>query len=472
MNGKNLTLEAAMAGLETGEFSALELTDYYLDRIGSENRALNAYLALDADRARRAAKESDRRRRQDNPRSRFDGIPFSVKDSYLVKGLLTTAGSKILKGFIPSYTASVVEKAFDAGCVLLGKTNMDSFGHGSSTENSAFGPSLNPHDRSRVAGGSSGGSAASVAADLAVFSIGEDTGGSIRQPAAFCGIVGFKPSYGRVSRYGCIAYGSSLDTVGPMTRTVSDARLVFDLIKGADDFDATSFDLKPKGRTIRLKGLKIGLPKEYFGQGLAKEIRSAIDRLVGKLKSAGVEIGTVSLPSTEYAIAAYYLIAMSETSSNLARFDGLRFGHHATKAKSLKAVYLQTRAEGFSSETKRRILLGTFALSAGYYEAYYQKAMKVRTLIKADFERAFQSADLLLAPVSPNLAFKVGATIADPLKLYLADAYTISANMAGIPALALPIGAAGKLPIGVQLMAPYGSDEALLALGQAVERLI
>jgi aspartyl-tRNA(Asn)/glutamyl-tRNA(Gln) amidotransferase subunit A len=392
------------------------------------------------------------------------GVPVAIKDVMVTKGVRTTAGSKILGNYIPPYDCTAVARLEAAGAVVLGKLNCDEFAMGSSNENSAWKPVHNPRDLTRVPGGSSGGSAAAVAADMAVATLGSDTGGSIRQPASFCGVVGLMPTYGRVSRYGLIAFASSLDHIGPLTKTVKDAAIVLRTIAGRDPMDSTSADVPVPDYVAELekpvRGLKIGVAKEYLGEGLDKEVRSAIEAAIQKLAKLGCEIVEVSLPHTKYAIPAYYIVATAEASSNLARFDGVRYGYRAKDARTLSEMYRRSRDQGFGAEVKRRIMLGTYALSAGYYDAYYLKAQKVRTLLTRDFEEAFKKVDAIVTPVSPTAAFKLGEKVDDPLAMYLADIYTVTADLAGIPGISVPCGETKeKLPIGLQILGRH-FDEA------------
>ena len=402
------------------------------------------------------------------------GVPVGIKDVLVMQGAPATAGSLILKGYRPPYDATVVAKLEAAGAILLGKLNCDEFAMGSSNENSAYGPVLNPRDLSRVPGGSSGGSAAAVAADFATATLGTDTGGSIRQPAAFCGVVGVLPTYGRVSRYGLIAFASSLDRVGPLTKTVKDAARVLQVIAGKDVMDATSssrpVDDYVGGLVKPVEGLRIGVPEEYFGEGLDQEIRRAIDATIDGLKMVGCVVKPVSLPHTKYAIPTYYVIATAEASSNLSRFDGVRFGLRAEEANTLSAMFRKTRDQGFGAEVKRRILLGTYALSAGYYDAYYRKAQQVRTLLTRDFMTAFADVDVLVAPVTPTPAFKLGDKTDDPIQMYLEDIYSVAASLAGICGVSVPCGQTREgLPIGVQIMAKHFDEATMLRVAQAVE---
>jgi aspartyl-tRNA(Asn)/glutamyl-tRNA(Gln) amidotransferase subunit A len=401
-------------------------------------------------------------------------VPIAIKDVFVTKGVKTTAGSRILANYVPPYDATAVVRLEQAGAVILGKTNCDEFAMGSSNENSAWKPVHNPRDLSRVPGGSSGGSAAAVAADLAVVALGSDTGGSIRQPASFCGVVGLKPTYGRVSRYGLIAFASSLDHVGPLAKTTKDAALVLKTIAGRDPMDATSADLPVPDYVAEIdkpvRGWKIGVPKEYFGEGLDREVRAAVEAGIQKLAKLGCEVLPISLPHTSYAISTYYVIATAEASANLARFDGVRYGQRSAGVRGLSEMYRRTRDEGFGPEVKRRIMLGTYALSAGYYDAYYLKAQKVRTLLTRDFEEAFTKVDAIVAPTSPTAAFKLGEKVDDPLAMYLADIYTVTANLAGIPGISIPCGdTRDKLPIGMQIFGKHFDEAAILRLAHAYE---
>jgi len=404
----------------------------------------------------------------------LSGIPVLIKDNICVKGRETTCASKILKGFMPPYNATIVEKLNKAGALLLNKANMDEFAFGSSCETSCYGPTRNPWDLKRIPGGSSGGSAAAVAADETILAIGSDTGGSIRQPAALCGVVGMKPTYGRVSRYGLIAFASSLDQIGPITKDVSDAALLLNVIAGHDPMDSTSADFLVPDYTKTLangvKGLKIGIPKEYFIKGLDKKVEKSVREAVALLETLGAEVVEISLPHTEYAVACYYIIGPSEASSNLARFDGVQYGYRAKGAKSIIDMYTETRSEAFGDEAKRRIILGTYSLSSGYYDAYYLRAMKVRTKIKEDFDKAFKECDCVITPTTPTPAFKIGEKTQDPLSMYLSDAFTIPANLAGIPAISIPCGFSKEgLPIGLQILGKPFDEELLLRVAYTYE---
>ncbi|HKV54650.1 MAG TPA: Asp-tRNA(Asn)/Glu-tRNA(Gln) amidotransferase subunit GatA [Candidatus Binataceae bacterium] len=468
----SLTITRARELLAKREISSIELTRACLDRIAAMEPRLNAFITLCPGEAMEQAEQADRRIAAGEAPP-LCGIPLAIKDIFATRGVRTTCASKILGNFVPPYDATVIARLRAAGAVFLGKANMDEFAMGSSTENSAFGPTRNPYDTERVAGGSSGGSAAAVAADECLASLGTDTGGSIREPAAFCGVVGIKPTYSRVSRYGVIAYASSLDQVGPFGKTVRDAALVLKEIAGLDPLDSTC-SARPvpdyeRALTGNLKGLRIGVPREYFVEGMEPEVEKAVHSALRQFAAMGARTVEISLPHTEYAVAAYYLIATAEASANLARYDGVRYGMRAEAGNTLD-LYNSTRARGFGAEVKRRIMLGTFALSAGYYDAYYLKGQKVRTLIRYDFERAFESCDIIATPVAPTTAFRIGEKTADPLQMYLSDIFTISINLAGLPGLSLPCGYDGRgLPIGLQLVGPPFGEEAILRAGDAYE---
>jgi aspartyl-tRNA(Asn)/glutamyl-tRNA(Gln) amidotransferase subunit A len=469
------TIRELAEALDKGEHSSVEITKAYLDRIKKVDGEIHAFLAMN-EAALSEAKESDERRKAGKPLSKIDGIPVAIKDIILTKGIKTTASSNMLKDYVPLEDATVVRRLKEAGMVILGKNNCDAWAHGSSTENSDFGPSRNPHDTSRVPGGSSGGSAAAVAADEAPLSIGTDTGGSIRQPAAYCGVVGLKPTYGLCSRYGLIAMASSLDVPGPFTKTIYDNALILSVIAGPNEKDATSAGSKPgdylKNIEEGVKGLRIGLPKEYFAEGINPEVKQAVMAAAETYRKLGANIVDISLPMTKYGIATYYVVQPAEVSSNLGRYDGIKYGHAAKESENLIDHYYKSRTEGFGAEAKRRIMLGTYVLSAGYFDAYYKKAMQVRTLIKKDFDEAFGKCDVILGPTTPTTAFKFGAHSNDPLAMYLEDAYTVNANLAGIPALVLPCGKDKEgLPIGLQLMGPQFTENLLYRVGFAFEQV-
>jgi aspartyl-tRNA(Asn)/glutamyl-tRNA(Gln) amidotransferase subunit A len=470
----SLTVHELGSALASGAVSSLEATRACLARIAATEE-LGAYLHVDAAGALAAAADADARRARGEARGPLDGVPIALKDIFLCRGLPSTCGSRILEGFVAPYDATAVRRLKEAGAVLLGTLNMDEFAMGSSSEHSAYRPVRNPWDRSRVPGGSSGGSAAAVAAGSCFASLGTDTGGSIRQPAALCGVVGMKPTYSRVSRYGVIAFASSLDQVGPLCKDVTDAALLLGVIAGHDPKDSTSADRPVPNYLAELedgaRGLRLGIPREYFAEGLDPEIRGAIEAALGDYRRLGATIVDVSLPTTDYAIASYYLICTAEASSNLARYDGVRYGTRRRGEGSVEEMIAATRSAGFGPEVKRRIMLGTYALSAGYYDAYYRKAQQVRTLVQRDFARAFASCDALLTPTSPTPAFKLGEKIDDPLTMYLADVFTVSCNLAGLPGMSLPCGfSAGGLPIGLQLLGPHFSEARLLRLARAYER--
>lgn len=464
-----LTLIEASEKLEAGEITSVDLVSDCLTAI-EENKDLNAFISVFDNEARELAKKSDDRRKAGKALSKFDGIPIAVKDVMAVADHPTTCGSKILENFIPSYDAYAVKKLKEAGIIVLGKTNMDEFAFGSSTESSFFGPTKNPWDKTRVPGGSSGGSAAAVAADLSIAALGSDTGGSIRQPASFCGIVGLKPTYGKVSRNGLFAYGSSLDQIGPMTKTVEDGIELINLIAGYDKDDSTSVESKSI-KFLNIEGLKVGVPKEFFGKGLDEGVEKVIRERIEKLKSAGGEIIELSLPSIKYALSVYYIVALAEASSNLARYDGIKYGHSVQdKVTNLSEVYFGSRTEGFGAEAKRRIMLGSYILSAGYYDAYYLTAQRVRAKIKKELDEVFEKVDVLLGPVAPTTAFKIGEKIDDPLQMYLEDIYTVPVNPAGIPGVSVAAGLSGSLPVGLQILGPQFGEDKIMSAALAVEK--
>lgn len=459
--------------LARGEVSPVEVTEQFLERIGRRDQEINAYLTVDAHGARTQARDAQARLRRGEGAA-LTGIPLALKDVLATRGLRTTCASRILENFVPPYDATVCAKLREAGAVFLGKVNMDEFAMGSSTENSAFGPTHNPWRRDHIPGGSSGGSAAAVAADLCTGSLGSDTGGSIRQPASHCGVVGLKPTYGRVSRYGLVAYASSLDQIGPITKEVRDAAVLLQAIAGHDRRDSTSMPepvpdyLEAMGREIW--GLKIGVPREYFGEGLDPEVRDAVEEALKTLASLGADLVEVSLPHTEYAVACYYVVAVAEASSNLARYDGVKYGVRV-EGLNLMEMYYNTRAQGLGAEVRRRIMLGTYALSAGYYEAYYRKASQVRMLIRRDFDEAFRKCAVIAAPVAPTPAFRLGEKIDDPLTMYLSDIFTISVNLAGIPGISVPCGFSRlNLPIGLQILGPPFGEPVVLQTAHAFEQ--
>jgi aspartyl-tRNA(Asn)/glutamyl-tRNA(Gln) amidotransferase subunit A len=467
------TIKTAAEALSKNEFSSKELTEDYLERAQSKNDELNAYLTFTIDDARAAAAASDERRTRGESLSALDGIPVAVKDNLLTKGTRTTGGSNILSKYIAPYDATVIARLREAGAVIIGKTNLDEFAMGGSTEHSAYGPTKNPYDLTRVPGGSSGGSAAAVAADLCVGSLGSDTGGSIRQPAAFCGIVGFKPTYGRVSRYGAIAMASSLDQVGPMTKTAEDAALMLDIIQGHDVHDQTTRATAPLtfDRDQGLDPIKIGLPKQAWSVGgIQPGVRAALEEGMKRYERLGVEFVEVDVPYVNEALAVYYVLMPCEVSANMARFDGIRYGNRASSDRLLD-VYLDSRTTGLGEEVRRRILIGAYALSKGYYDAYYVKARQVQAEIRRAYAKAFTQVDLLLTPTTPSTAFKLGEKLSDPLAMYLEDIFTVSINVAGLPAISIPCGLSEGLPVGMQLIGPQMGDDLVLTAAHAFEQL-
>ncbi|PIW89893.1 MAG: Asp-tRNA(Asn)/Glu-tRNA(Gln) amidotransferase GatCAB subunit A [Candidatus Nealsonbacteria bacterium CG_4_8_14_3_um_filter_40_11] len=480
----DLTITQAHQGLVKKEFSALELCKAYLDKIKERDREIFAFLTVVENLALSQAKEVDDLISAGEKIPILAGIPSAIKDVILIEGIRCTAGSKILENYVAPYDATVIKKLKGEKAVFLGKTNLDEFAMGASTEHSAFGPTRNPRDLTRVPGGSSGGSAAAVAAQECIYALGSDTGGSIRQPASFCGVVGLKPTYGAVSRYGLIAFASSLDQIGPITKNVEDCKIVFDAIKGKDEMDSTSIDLNSKFQNpnykqipnskFQIRNLRLGVPKEYFVKGLDPGIEKLVKAAIKKYEEMGAKIEEVSLPHTEYALPAYYIINPSEASANLARYDGIKFGYSVAKPQTntdtLLDVYLKSRGQGFGQEVRRRIMLGTYSLSAGYYEAYYLKAQKVRTLVKNDFEKVFKEVDAILGPVSPILPFKIGEKVGDPLSMYLVDVYTVAINLVGVPALSLPCGKVGQLPVGLQIIGKPFEEDIILEIGEKFEQ--
>jgi aspartyl-tRNA(Asn)/glutamyl-tRNA(Gln) amidotransferase subunit A len=469
-----LTLTAAREAVRTQSTSAVMLAEAHFERIAAIDPGVNSYLSLAKERAFEQAAKVDAAARAGDALGPLAGVPIGVKDVLAMRGAPATAGSKILAGYHPPYDATVVTRLEAAGAVLLGKLNCDEFAMGSSNENSAYGPVQNPAAPGYVPGGSSGGSAAAVAAGLCVASLGTDTGGSIRQPAAFCGVVGVLPTYGRVSRFGLIAFASSLDRVGPLARSVEDAALMLEVLAGADDLDATSAAVPVSAYTAELgkgvEGMRLGVPAEYFGEGLDAELRAAIEKALDGLRAQGATVTPISLPHTSYAVPVYYILATAEASANLSRFDGVRFGLRSEDSATLSAMYKNTREEGFGAEVKRRILLGTYVLSAGYYDAYYRKAQQVRALLAKDFLQAFAQVDAIVCPVTPGPAWKLGEKTDDPMKMYLEDIYSVSASLAGICGLSVPCGKTqAGLPIGVQVLGPHFGEAAILRVGAAIE---
>ena len=481
------TIAKIHQGLVKKDFSALELCQAYLEKIEKEDKKINSFLTLAKDLAISQAKKIDEKISKNEEISILAGIPCAIKDVILVEGVKCTAGSKILENYIAPYDATCIKKLKSQGAVILGKTNLDEFAMGSSTEHSAFFPTKNPHDLNRVPGGSSGGSAAAVAANFCSFALGSDTCGSIRQPAAFCGVVGLKPTYGAVSRYGLIAMASSLDQIGPITKTVEDARIVFEAIRGKDPLDSTSVEFKIRNSKFEIRNLRIGMPREYFAEGLDPEVEKIVKSSIKKYEKAGAKIEEISLPySTHHSLATYYLIMPSEVSANLARYDGIKYGYSISNnqtfqhSNNLMDVYLKSRGEGFGKEVKRRIMLGTYALSAGYYDAYYLKAQKVRTLIIKNFEKAFEKVDVIMTPTTPTPAFKFGEKTQDPLSMYLSDIYMAAVSLAGLPAISIPCGFVSRvngqksmvrLPVGLQIIGKPFEEGKILALAELFQNL-
>ncbi|MCM8807330.1 MAG: Asp-tRNA(Asn)/Glu-tRNA(Gln) amidotransferase subunit GatA [candidate division WOR-3 bacterium] len=458
------------------EVKPSEVVMSLIEEIYKKDKEIHSYLYINEKAIEQAKKVDEKIAKSENLRE-LEGIPISIKDNICTKGIPTTCASKILQNFIPPYDATVIERLKNAGAIIIGKTNMDEFAFGSSTENSAFGPTKNPFDLNRVPGGSSGGSTASVASNLCFASLGSDTGGSIRQPSAFCGVVGMKPTYGRVSRYGLVAFASSLDQIGPITKNVRDNTILLKIISGKDKKDSTSVNIEvpdyEKHLGEEIKNLKIGVPKEYFIEGIDREIKEKIFKVLKLLEKEGAIIEEITLPHTSYGIATYYIIATAEASSNLARFDGVKYGYRSKNYKNLFEMYTKTRGEGFGEEVKRRIILGTYVLSSGYYEAYYLKAQKVRTLIKKDFELAFEKVDVIITPTTPELPFKIGEKKDNPLKMYLSDIFTVNVNLSGLPAINIPIGfSLNKLPIGLQIIGNFFKEEEILKVGYVIEKNI
>ncbi|MDA2922631.1 Asp-tRNA(Asn)/Glu-tRNA(Gln) amidotransferase subunit GatA [Patescibacteria group bacterium AH-259-L07] len=497
MNLNQLTILQAHEGLEKKQFSSLELTNACLKQIKGQNKDINAFITVLEKKAQDYAIQIDKKIASSGMTHVLEGIPLAIKDNILVDEIPCTAGSTILKNYTAVEDATAAKKLKNAGAVLVGKTNLDEFAMGSSTENSGFGPVKNPHNIEYVPGGSSGGSTAAVAAHMCLGALGSDTGGSIRQPASFCGVVGLKPTYGRVSRYGLIAMASSLDSVGPIAKSVDDIAIVLSAIEGNDLLDATSesamFSIEYPVREASLENITIGIPKEYFVGGINKQVRNIVEQVIKTLENKGAEIVEVSLPHTEYALAVYYIIMPCEVSANLARYDGIKYGLSSLKGPTLKSksplsepgsdsqslldIYLNSRSKGFGQEAKRRIMLGTYALSAGYYEAYYLQAQKVRTLISQDFSTVFSNktgkgVDCLLTPTSPTPAFKLGEKVDDPLTMYLSDIYTVPVNLAGLPAISLPVGYSNGLPVGVQLVGNYFEEHKILRIGKSIEQML
>jgi aspartyl-tRNA(Asn)/glutamyl-tRNA(Gln) amidotransferase subunit A len=469
-----LTIESARTAVEERQITATALAEAFLAEIEQKDGPIGAYLSTCRERALEQAARMDALADKGEPLPPLGGVPIGIKDVMVTRGVRTTAGSKILQNFVPPYDCTAVKRLEAAGAVVIGKMNCDEFAMGSSNENSAYKPVHNPRDLTRVPGGSSGGSAAAVAAGIAVATLGSDTGGSIRQPAALCGVVGLMPTYGRVSRYGLIAFASSLDHIGPLTKTVKDAALMLRTIAGRDPLDSTSANVPVPDYVTEIgkpvTGLRVGVPREYFGEGLDAEVRAAVEAAIDKMRGIGCEIVNVSLPHTKYAIPTYYIVATAEASSNLARYDGVRYGYRAAGAKTLAEMYRRTRDEGFGAEVKRRIMLGTYVLSAGYYDAYYLKAQKVRTLLTRDFEQAFERVDAIVTPTTPTPAFKLGEKVDDPLSMYLADIFTVTADLAGVPGISVPCGESKEgLPIGLQILGRHFDEGTIIRLAHAYE---
>lgn len=472
MNLNKLTIKEAQEKLQSGEITSVDLTRACLKRIEEVDDKIKALLSVCSEQALKEAEEADKRIKA-GEKNELLGIPYVAKDNIMTKGLKTTAASKILKNYTAPFDATIIKKLKEEGAVLLGKANLDEFAHGASTENSAFGPTHNPYDLERVPGGSSGGSAAAVSADMCLFALGTDTGGSIRCPASFCGVVGLKPTYGRASRFGLIAMTSSTDVPGPLTKTVEDASIVLRAIDGVDENDATTVPSQKINLDLKsdnLKGIKIGLPQEYFGEGIDKDVLKIMEESKEKFKKQGAVFVDISLPHTKYGVSVYYIITPSEISSNLARFDGIRYGFSNQESKELIDIYKKSRGKGFGPEAKRRIMLGTYVLSAGYFDAYYLKAQKVRTIIRDEMDKALEKVDCILTPTSPHPAFKIGEQSDDPVKMYLEDIFVTGASLAGLPAISIPAGFSGKLPIGLQLIGKRFNEDKLFSIGAIFEK--
>lgn len=476
----NLSITQAHQGLIKKEFSSVELTESFLDRIKEEDKKIVAFITVSPETALADAKKIDDLISKGEEIPLLAGIPMAIKDNILVEGMKCTSASRILENYVAPYDATVIKRIKSQGVVILGKANMDEFAIGSSGEHSAFGKTHNPSDLERVPGGSSSGPAAAVASNMACAALGSDTGGSIRLPSSFCGVVGLKPTYGTVSRFGLMAMASSLDQIGPITKTVNDAKIVFDAIKGKDPLDSTSLDLNDNSQLEKseLQELKIGVPKEYFIKGIDPDVEKEVRRAIKKFEDIGVKIEEISLPHTEYALAVYYIVMMAEVSSNLARYDGIKYGTSRFRDNSsendgidnLLDIYLKTRENGFGSEVKRRIMLGTYVLSAGYYEAYYLKAQKVRTLIRMDFDNAFRKVDAIVTPVSPSLPFKIGEKVSDPLTMYLSDIFTVPVNLAGLPGISIPLNKVNGLPVGLQIIGKPFHEDTIFELGKILDK--
>ena len=475
MDITGLTVHELMEKLEKNELTSEEITKAYIDRINEKEKDVKAFVTTTCDEAWEKAKEIDNKKKSGEKMNSFAGIPIGIKDNMCTKGVRTTCSSRMLEDFIAPYDATVVEKLNDEGIISLGKLNMDEFAMGASTEYSYFKKTCNPWNLNTVPGGSSGGSAAAVAAELVPWALGSDTGGSIRQPASFCGVVGLKPTYGLVSRYGLVAFASSLDQIGPITKDVRDAAMLLNIIAGHDERDTTSYDMPKKDYTKALKndvkGMKIGIPKEYFGEGINEEVKAKLQEAIETYKKMGAEVEEFSLDIAEYALATYYIIACAEASSNLGRFDGIRYGYRTENFSNLKELYRNSRSEGFGPEVKRRIILGTYVLSSGYYDAYYKKAQQVRTLVKKEFDKAFEKYDVLLTPTSPTVAFEIGTRSNNPLEMYLADICTVSINIGGLPGISIPCGVNSEgMPIGMQLVGNKFEEEKIINAAYAFEQ--
>lgn len=475
MDITRLTASQIREKYETKELTVPQVVKAYFEKIKADDEKIKAYITLCEEEAMQKAEAVQKKYDAGEKLGELAGVPIAIKDNMCTKGIRTTCASKMLENFIPPYDATVIKKINDSDVIILGKVNMDEFAMGGSTENSAFFKTHNPVNLNKVPGGSSGGSAAAVAGGMAPISLGSDTGGSIREPAAFCGIVGLKPTYGLVSRYGLVAFASSLDQIGPMGKTVTDVINVLNVIAGHDEMDSTSANIEKIDYTKALvndvKGLKIGVPKEFLGEGVSEEVRKAINTAIEKYKKLGAEVKECSLPATEYALPAYYIIACAEASSNLGRFDGIRYGYRTKNYESLADIYRNSRSEGFGEEVKRRIILGTYVLSSGYYDAYYKKAQKVRTIVKKDFDKAFEEFDVLLTPTTPTVAFDIGSKISNPLEMYMSDILTVSINIAGVPAISIPCGKDSEgMPIGMQLIGKHFDEEKILRAAYTYEQ--
>jgi len=468
----DLSIREINKGLKEKDYSAKELVNCFFDKIEEKDSKIFSYLNTEKEKTFKNAQRVDELIEKGEEVSLLTGIPFAVKDNILVKGMNCTAGSKILENYIAPYDATVIKRLLEENSLILGKTNLDEFAMGSSTEYSAFGVTHNPQDLERVPGGSSGGSAASVAAGLASFALGSDTGGSIRQPASFCGVVGLKPTYGSVSRYGLIAMASSLDQIGVLAKNSDDADIIFDAIKGKDEKDSTSVELEAGEKEFNIKGATIGVPKEYFLEGIDPEVENKVKESIEKMKQEGINFKEVSLPHcTDHALATYYIIMPSEASSNLSRYDGIKYGFSDQEVDDLKEVYSSSREKGFGKEVIRRVMLGTYSLSSGYYDAYYLRAQKVRTLIREDFEKAFKEVDFIVTPTTPTVAFNIGEKVSDPLSMYLSDILVAAVNLAGLPAISLPCGKKDMLPVGIQFIGKAFEEKSLLKLGKFFEKI-